>query len=122
MGAADFLAGLGLRVPLLIDDPFVHLDERLAGDLWVVLSRVAEERQVIVATQDRLILEHLGIEPDLALGGDASGSSASGAGASSYSGFGSSAPDGERAERGGPGRSRRGDTDDTRDLWSQSRS
>ncbi len=69
MGAADFLAGLGVRLPLLIDDPFVHLDEHTAGELWSVLSSIARERQVIVATQDRLVLRHLGVEPDLTLQG-----------------------------------------------------
>ncbi len=67
MGAADFLAGLGVRLPLLIDDPFVHLDDEAASELWHILLRVARERQVIVATQDRLLLEHLGVEPDLLL-------------------------------------------------------
>lgn len=69
LGAADFLAGLGVRIPLLIDDPFVHLDERSAADLWRVLGRVARERQVIIATQDRLVLDHLGIAADLELAG-----------------------------------------------------
>ena len=69
LGAADFLAGLGVRIPLLIDDPFVHLDERSAADLWRVLERVARERQVIIATQDRLILAHLGVAADLELAG-----------------------------------------------------
>ena len=67
LGAADFLAGLGVGLPLLIDDPFVHLDEEAAADLWAVLGRIARERQVIVATQDRLVLEHLGVVPDLEL-------------------------------------------------------
>jgi hypothetical protein len=52
---------------LLIDDPFVHLDERRVTDLWAVLERIAETRQVIVATQDRLVLAHLGVSPDLEL-------------------------------------------------------
>ena len=67
MGAADFLAGLGVGLPILIDDPFVHLDERAVADLWTVLCRIAEERQVIVGTQDRLVLDHLGVEADLTL-------------------------------------------------------
>ncbi len=68
LGAADFLAGLGVRLPLLVDDPFVHLDEGRAAEVWRVLCRVAEERQVVVATQDRLLLEHLGVAPDLVFG------------------------------------------------------
>ncbi len=73
IGAADFLAGLGVRVPLLIDDPFVHLDERSAADLWRVLERIATDRQVIIATQDRLVLEHLGVRADLELRGPRTG-------------------------------------------------
>jgi DNA repair exonuclease SbcCD ATPase subunit len=67
LGAADFLAGLGVRVPLLIDDPFVHLDEERAAELWQVLQRIARQRQVVVATQDRLLLDYLGVKPDLEL-------------------------------------------------------
>lgn len=67
LGSADFLAGLGVGLPLLIDDPFVHLDERAVSDLWAVLERISDQRQVIVATQDRLVLQHLGVEPDLEL-------------------------------------------------------
>lgn len=67
LGAADFLAGLGVRLPLLLDDPFVHLDPRRARELWELLARIATERQVIVATQDRLLVDHLGIEPHLDL-------------------------------------------------------
>lgn len=67
LGAADFLAGLGVRLPLLLDDPFVHLDAERARELWGVLASIASERQVIVATQDRLLIDHLGVEPDLDL-------------------------------------------------------
>jgi DNA repair exonuclease SbcCD ATPase subunit len=67
LGAADFLAGLGVRLPLLLDDPFVHLDPGRARELWDVLAKIAVERQVIVATQDRLLVDHLGIEPQLDL-------------------------------------------------------
>ena len=67
LGAADFLAQLGVRVPLLIDDPFVHLDEARARDVWSALERIAVERQVIVATQDRLVLDYLGVVPDIDL-------------------------------------------------------
>jgi uncharacterized protein YhaN len=69
IGSADFLSGLGIRTPLLVDDPFVHLDPRRAGEIWAVLCRVARERQVLVMTQDRLTLEHLGVRPDLDLDG-----------------------------------------------------
>ncbi|MDX1393196.1 MAG: AAA family ATPase [Gemmatimonadota bacterium] len=67
LGAADFLAGLGVGLPLMIDDPFVHLDERGVADVWAVLETIARERQVIVATQDRLVLDHLGVRADLEL-------------------------------------------------------
>ena len=67
LAAADFLADLGIRVPLLVDDPFVHLDEERARELWNALSRLAKERQIVVATQDRLLLEHLEVRPDLRL-------------------------------------------------------
>ncbi len=69
IGSADFLSGLGVRIPLLVDDPFVHLDPIRAGEIWEVLSRVARERQVLVTTQNRLTLEHLGVRPDLNLDG-----------------------------------------------------
>lgn len=68
LGTADFLGQTGIRPPLLLDEPFAHLDESRAAQLWEMLRRIATERQVIVATQDRLVLEHLGIEPDLRLG------------------------------------------------------
>jgi DNA repair exonuclease SbcCD ATPase subunit len=67
LGAADFLAGLGVGLPFLIDDPFVHLDERAVEDLWTVLCRIAGSRQIVVATQDRLVLDYLGVTPDLEL-------------------------------------------------------
>ena len=73
LGAADFLAGLGVCLPLVVDDPFVHLDERRARELWDVLEGIAARRQVLVATQDRLLLEHLGVRPDLRLDPDGSG-------------------------------------------------
>jgi DNA repair exonuclease SbcCD ATPase subunit len=67
LGATDFLAAAGIRPPLLVDEPFAHLDERHARNLWELLCAIAEERQVIVATQERLVLEHLGVAADLAL-------------------------------------------------------
>jgi hypothetical protein len=78
LGAADFLAGLGVRLPLLLDDPFVHLDAGRARELWDVLARIAAERQVFVATQDRLLVDHLGIEPHLDLDASPLGSGESG--------------------------------------------
>lgn len=69
MGAADFLAGMAVRLPLLVDDPFVHLDAGRAAEIWDVLCTIARERQVILTTQDRLVIEHLGVHPDLDLDG-----------------------------------------------------
>ena len=71
MGAADFLAGMAVRLPLLVDDPFVHLDPGRAAEIWDVLCTIAQERQVLLTTQDRLVLEHLGIRPDVDLDGPA---------------------------------------------------
>lgn len=66
-GTADFLARVGVRPPVIIDEPFTHLDEHRAVRVWEMLNAVARDRQVIVATQDRLILDALGIVPDLEL-------------------------------------------------------
>jgi uncharacterized protein YhaN len=68
MGAADFLAANGIVPPLLVDEPFAYLDPDHAAYAWELLLRIAEDRQVIVATQDRLVLEHLGVEPAVVLG------------------------------------------------------
>jgi uncharacterized protein YhaN len=67
LGAADFLAKTGVRPPFLVDEPFTHLDEERAKSVWRLLTSIARDRQVIVATQDRLILDALGIEPDVVL-------------------------------------------------------
>jgi DNA repair exonuclease SbcCD ATPase subunit len=67
LGAADFLAGEGIRHPLLVDEPFTHLDEVHSREVWNLLLKLASERQVIVTTQDRLVLDHLGIQPDVDL-------------------------------------------------------
>jgi len=67
LGAADFLAGNGVHHPLLVDEPFTHLDEVRAGQVWDLLCSLAADRQVIVTTQDRLVLDHLGVAPDIEL-------------------------------------------------------
>ncbi len=69
LGAADFLAGIGVRLPLLVDDPFVHLDADHAAETWEALRAVARDRQVLVTTQDRLMLQYLGVRADLDLDG-----------------------------------------------------
>jgi uncharacterized protein YhaN len=68
LGAADFLGGMGVFPPLLLDDPFAHLDPDRAALLWEMLNAVAGERQVILTTQDALLLDALGVEPDIRLG------------------------------------------------------
>lgn len=67
LGAADFLGAVGILPPLIVDEPFAHLDTRRAATVWKILCHVAAERQVIVTTQDELLLEHLEITPDLRL-------------------------------------------------------
>jgi len=67
LGASDFLAKEGLLPPLVIDEPFAHLDEERAADLWRLLCDIARSRQVIIATQSGLLLDHLGVEPDIRL-------------------------------------------------------
>lgn len=66
-GAADFLAGGGPAVPIIVDEPFAHLDDRHAGEVWELLERVAADRQVIVTTQDVGRLERLGARPTIVL-------------------------------------------------------
>ena len=67
LGAADFLAGTGVRPPFLVDEPFTHLDEERSASVWRLLGAIARDRQVIVATQDRLVLDALHVAPDLVL-------------------------------------------------------
>lgn len=67
LGAADFLAGTGVRPPFLVDEPFTHLDEERSASVWRLLTAIARDRQVIVATQDRLVLDALGVTPDIVL-------------------------------------------------------
>ncbi len=52
-----------------MDEPFAYLDPDRAAHTWELLTRIAQQRQVIIATQDRLVLEHLGVEPTVVLGG-----------------------------------------------------
>lgn len=126
LGAADFLAGLGVRVPLVVDDPFVHLDERRAAELWRVLREIARRRQVLVATQDRLLLEHLGVRPGLRLGpggevgeGPEDVGTGPGEGRPAGTARGGGARTGE--SRGEEGRARSGTREEvTLDLWSAS--
>lgn len=67
LGSTDFLAGMNISPPLLIDEPFAHLDEARAAEVWNLLREIARARQVIVTSQDRLMLEHLSIAPSIEL-------------------------------------------------------
>jgi energy-coupling factor transporter ATP-binding protein EcfA2 len=67
LGASDFHARSGIRPPMIVDEPFAYLDLDRARELWRLLCRVAQERQVFVVTQEALTLEALGIAPDIEL-------------------------------------------------------
>jgi uncharacterized protein YhaN len=67
LGAAEFLAGMGILPPLLVDEPFAHLDSSRAEAVWRLLCDVSGTRQVIITTQDARLLESLGIDPDIRL-------------------------------------------------------
>jgi DNA repair exonuclease SbcCD ATPase subunit len=68
LGAAEFLAGLGILPPVVIDEPFAQLDPDRAASVWALLTQLATERQVVVTTHDDALLTALGIEPDIRLG------------------------------------------------------
>ncbi len=67
LGSADFLADLEIEPPLLVDEPFAYLDVGRAEEIWSLLCQISQSRQVLVMSQDRLVLEHLGIKPDIQL-------------------------------------------------------
>ena len=67
LGSTDFLAGMNISPPLLIDEPFAHLDEARAAEVWNLLREIARTRQVVMTSQDRLMLEHLSIAPSIEL-------------------------------------------------------
>jgi ABC-type dipeptide/oligopeptide/nickel transport system ATPase subunit len=67
LGSADFLADLEIEPPLLVDEPFAYLDVGRAEEVWSLLCQISQSRQVLVMSQDRLVLEHLGVEPDIQL-------------------------------------------------------
>ena len=58
------------RERLIVDEPFTHLDERHAAQVWELLARVARRRQVVVTTQERGLLERLAVEPVIRLESD----------------------------------------------------
>jgi DNA repair exonuclease SbcCD ATPase subunit len=67
LGVADFLAELGIRPPLILDEPFAYLDEGRCVQLWQILNRIARRSQVIVATYNQLLLDQIGVSPDVVL-------------------------------------------------------
>lgn len=86
LGAADFVSGDGTNHPLLVDEPFTHLDEVRSREVWNLLQQLAVERQVIVTTQDRLVLDHLSVRPDFDLAAPRRASRAAGTSESSVPG------------------------------------
>jgi len=70
LGAADFLSLDGPAAPLIVDEPFVHLDDRHAAQVWNLLGDISVHRQVIITTQEEDLLERLGVEPTIRLAGD----------------------------------------------------
>lgn len=68
LGAADFLAGIGIVPPLVVDEPFAHLDDGRAAAVWRQLVEITAGRQVLITTQETNLLDRLGVEPDLTLG------------------------------------------------------
>lgn len=68
LGAADFLAGIGVLPPLVIDEPFAHLDRDRARASWELLGEISRSRQVILTTHDEGFLTDIGVAPDIRLG------------------------------------------------------
>jgi len=67
IGGAGFLSNLGIRPPFIVDEPFAYLDESRCVQLWRILNRIARDRQVIVATTNHLLLDQIGVTPDVVL-------------------------------------------------------
>lgn len=70
LGAADFLSLDGPASPLIVDEPFAHLDDRHAAQVWNLLADISVHRQVVVTTQEEELLGRLGVEPSVRLAGD----------------------------------------------------
>ncbi|MGD8497190.1 MAG: hypothetical protein PVF05_13535, partial [Gemmatimonadales bacterium] len=70
LGAADFLSLDGPATPLIVDEPFAHLDDRHAAQVWNLLTDISVHRQVIITTQEEGLLERLGVDPSVRLAGD----------------------------------------------------
>lgn len=56
MGLAQHMSAIGEPVPLVLDDPFVDLDERRLGRMLEFILRTAERTQVLLFTKDAGIL------------------------------------------------------------------
>lgn len=67
IGGSGFLSNLGIRPPFILDEPFAFLDESRCVQLWQILNRIARDRQVIVATYNHLLLDQIGVTPDVVL-------------------------------------------------------
>ncbi len=65
LGSAEFLGVSGLAVPLVVDEPFAYLDDRHSAQVWQLLVRIADDRQVIVTTQETQLLDRLGVTTGL---------------------------------------------------------
>jgi uncharacterized protein YhaN len=48
---SDFILESGSAPPLIVDDPFIFMDDRRGENLERLLAEVARERQIIVFTQ-----------------------------------------------------------------------
>jgi len=70
LGAADFLSLDAPAAPLIVDEPFAHLDDRHAAQVWNLLRDIAVHRQVIITTQEEDLLERLGVAATIRLAGD----------------------------------------------------
>jgi DNA repair exonuclease SbcCD ATPase subunit len=70
LGAADFLSLDAPAAPLIVDEPFAHLDDRHAAQVWNLLRDIAVHRQVIITTQEEDLLGRLGVAATIRLAGD----------------------------------------------------
>lgn len=57
VAVAEFVAGRSEPLPMILDDPFVHIDEARRRELWRELAGISQDRQVIVFTCHRTQLD-----------------------------------------------------------------
>jgi uncharacterized protein YhaN len=62
MSAVDLLGNPGEPVPLILDDPLVHVDPERTKRLLEVLGQLAAGRRIFYVTQDERIAEWLGAD------------------------------------------------------------